>query len=443
MNTIDQLIVGGGLAGTTIAVQLHHQKKEFILIEASPRLGGKVETKWTGQGCFEFGPNSFTNKSEEIFQLLSLLGLGGDLLSPTREAKNRYILKEGKITRLPSSPQEIFTTCSLSPLGKMRLLAEFAHVPPKPAAEESVWDFFARHFGVEVADNFADPFVSGIFAGDPHKLSLADAFPTMARAEVLSGSLLRYLIGQKKTANTSPQVHQLKRGLESIFIRAREQLPTESIHLEKVVQEIVPEKKGVTVVTNKGKYQTKRLFLASPAYAVAVMVQKHLPELATTLRQIEYAPVVTAHLQVAKREKYPFAGFGLLIPSKEKRKILGVLWNSSTFPPLFHDPDHHYLTVYAGGTRHPETVQLAGERLRELIGSEVQKIFALKEEPKILHMRRHERAIPQYNLGYGKILTGLKAALVLTPQIQLAGNYIGGISMPDTVSTALRAVTAR
>ena len=183
---IPHLIVGGGLAGIAIANTLAKAGAPFLLLEAAPRLGGRVDSELTAQACFEFGPNSFSDKSPAIFALLGDLGLMETLLSPTPAAKNRYILKHGRLVRLPAAPPELLTTGALSFRGKLRFLREFFLPPGKPDGRESVDAFFTRHFGAEVARYFADPFVSGIFAGDPRRLSLADAFPKMAAAEAQS-----------------------------------------------------------------------------------------------------------------------------------------------------------------------------------------------------------------------------------------------------------------
>ncbi|MBI1909475.1 MAG: protoporphyrinogen oxidase [Deltaproteobacteria bacterium] len=439
---INNLIIGGGLSGITIATHLWKRSAEFLLLESAPRLGGKIETKMTPEASYEFGPNSFTNQTEEILELLELLGLGPEILEPSRSSKKRFILKRGKITQLPSKPPEILTTKALTFGGRLRFLREFFYTPPRPSGEESAWDFFERHFGREVADYFVDPFVSGIFAGDAKKISLAQAFPTMAEAEGKSESLLRYLISQRKTARTTPQSYQLKNGLESIFHRFLKQVGDEKIRLSEKVQEISPDGNKFRVVTDKAEYETSRLYLTTPAYVSAPLLKKNFAGLAAPLSAIDYAPVITIHLKVPQSENYPFDGFGILIPSSEERKILGVLWNSGSFPSLFPDKRHHYLTVYAGGARQRELVQEDENRVKAIILNEVQQIFDLRAEPILIHLRRHHQAIPQYNLGYGKILKALEENLKNCPNLKLAGNYIGGISMPKTVTSAKRTVVS-
>ena len=439
---VENLVIGGGLAGTTVAVRLFQQGLDCLLIESAPRLGGKVETQITPEACFEFGPNSFSNQSPAIFDLLERLGLSGEILEAGPAARNRFILKDGKIVRLPKSPAEILTTPALSLEGRLRFLAEAIHVPKKKNGEESVRDFFTRHFGREVADYFADPFVSGIYAGDASRLSLREAFPTMAEAEARASSLIRYLLSRRKTADAVPKSYELKRGLESIFHRAREILGEERIRLGEAVLEIIPEGNGVRVVTDRGDYAAKTLYLTAPAYAAASLLKKRFPDISEILSKIEYAPVATFHLRVPVGENFPFDGFGILLPSLETRRILGAVWNSALFPSLFADREHHYLTVYAGGARNGSLVGAEETELKEIVCSEVQDLFALSEPPSFLQMRRHPRAIPQYTLGYGDLSKSLHDSLARHPFLKLAGNYMGGISMPKTVAYAAGIVQA-
>lgn len=436
---IPNLIIGGGLAGTTIAVSLRARGEEFLLLESSHRLGGKVETLLTPEACFEFGPNSFTDQSNqggEIFQLLETLGLTPDLLEAGPVGHNRYILKRGKVVRLPSGIQEIFTTQALSLRGRLRFLRELFYVPKRRSEEESVRDFFVRHFGREVADTFADPFVSGIYAGDAAQLSLQSALPMMAEAEAQSSSLIRYLLTHRKGSKATPRSYQLRQGLESIFHRALENIGRERIHLGETVHEVAPEGKGVRVVTGRGDYDAERLYLTTPAYTAATLLENRFGDLSQLLRQVDYAPVVTVHAKIPAAGDFPYKGFGILLPSIERRRILGALWNSFLFPSLFPDKANHYLTVYVGGTRHRELVDATESDLRQIVCDELQDLLGLDSSPTILHVRRHTRAIPQYLLGYGKILRGIAGALPRTPFLQLAGNYLGGVSMPKTVQQA-------
>ncbi|MBI4412121.1 MAG: protoporphyrinogen oxidase [Deltaproteobacteria bacterium] len=433
---IPNLIIGGGIAGITVAVELLYRRNDFYLLESSPRLGGKVESLSTDKAHFEFGPNALAAVSPEMTQLLERLNLTDSLVEANPVARHRYILKRGRPVQLPSKPPQILTTKALSLRGRLRFVSEIVYAPRKKKGEESVWDFFARHFGEETARYIADPFVSGIFAGDARQISVTAAFPTMAQAEARSPSLIRYLLSQRKMMKTDPRLYQLKGGLESIFRSAREKVGGERIHLNEGVVTLAVDGKKMRVVTDRAEYEADRVYLTSPAYVASSILEKDFPQISAELKKVDYAPVITAHLRVHREEPFPFQGFGLLIPSEEQRQILGTLWNSSSFPFQFHDDRHHYLTVYAGGAKNRKLIDLDDAVIHDLIAGEVENIFGLRRGVEFLHLRRHAQAIPQYILGYGGILGRIQELLSTVPGLKLGGNYLGGISLSKTVTHA-------
>src|SRR5262249_30740314 len=73
-----------------------------------------------------------------------------------------------------------------------------------PGAEESIAVFTRRKFSPLLLERLVGPFVSGIYAGDPEKISLRAAFPRVYEAERSAGSVVR---GMFKTAkNSKPRV---------------------------------------------------------------------------------------------------------------------------------------------------------------------------------------------------------------------------------------------
>jgi protoporphyrinogen/coproporphyrinogen III oxidase len=349
-------------------------------------------------------------------------------------------LRDGRIRKLPGNPFEILTTKSVSFSGKLRFLREIFYVPKKKSRDESVYEFFERHFGSEVADYFADPFVTGIYAGDAKKLSIKDAFPSMHEAEKKSSSLIRHLIQKRKSSRASPKTFQLEGGLETLFKNCDRILGKGRVHLSEPVTNIKRSSSGYNVQTEKKTYYAENVYLSSPAYIAAEILRASFPDLSKALNKIEYAPVISAHVKISKIEKMQFNGYGILIPSSEKRNILGVLWNSSTFPTQFQDKEHHYMTVFVGGVLNRAMMDLSEAKLKESIADELINLFNLKSKPELLHIRRHERAIPQFNLGYGEILKSIHLELEKYSGLQLAGNYMGGLSIAKTVTQAMNLV---
>lgn len=435
---VPHLVIGGGIAGLTIALALRDQCADFLLLESSPRLGGKIETVKAGNNCLETGPTSLAAPTPATFALIERLLLDKSLVTPSPRSKNRFIIKKGRMRRLPSSPKDFFTTGALSFGGKLRFMSEIFAPKPSLFLEESVWEFFERHFGKETAKYIADPFVSGVYAGDATRLAIKTALPAIDQAEAASPSLIRYLFQKRGKKSAAPAFYEIRGGLESIFHHASQILDNNRIHLNESVQNIIPEGHGARVITDKEEYIASKVYVTAPAYAAGNILEKNYPDLTRLLNRVDYAPVVVAHLKISSKEKFPFNGFGVLIPSSEKRKILGALWNSSTFPELFSDS--HYLTVYAGGTRDRNFIRQEDDRIQKIVLDEAENLFGLKQGAEIVHLKRHPQAIPQCNLGYGSILDGIKEQTKKIPFLKLAGNYLGGVSITKTISHALATV---
>ncbi len=438
MEIYPYLIIGGGPAGVAAAWALAEGGQEFCLIEASDRLGGRVQSLRTPQATLELGPNTLSPRNVETVGFLRGLELWGDRLLPAAVAKRRFIVRHSQVVELPSSPLSLLSTRALSLRGKLRLAREFFFVAPSPGDAESVADFFRRHFGSEVANYVVDPFISGIFAGDPEALVAAEAFPRMVAAERASGSLIRHLVKTRRPDAAIPPMVGFRGGLSSIFDRAATVLGAGRLRLGETIRALKRGPQGTFAVeSDKGNYAASQLFIAAPADAAAKLLAPLSARLGAALEAIDYAPVVVLHLSIAKTEAYPFQGFGLLAPGCERRKILGVLWSSSIFPDLFPDSDHHTLTVYCGGARDREALYRSDDVLQGEVSAELSSLFGLRATPNCLRITRYERAIPQYTAAYRAAKTEIADELRQFPGLHLIGNYLGGISLSDTIASAI------
>src|SRR5262249_51569291 len=78
----------------------------------------------------------------------------------------------------------------------------------KADEEESVYSFFARRLGAQLASRLVAPFISGIYAGDSRSLSIQAAFPGLAALERDHGSIIKgafkELTKARKTGATTP-----------------------------------------------------------------------------------------------------------------------------------------------------------------------------------------------------------------------------------------------
>src|ERR1700730_1123056 len=183
------IIVGGGISGLACAFRLKQLGIPVTLLEASDRVGGMVGTVEKDGLLLESGPQSFQG-TDSILELIQQVGIEDELFAADPHAP-RYVLMRGKLHEIPMSPRALLTSSLLTPGSRWRIASEPFRKTRSPSEEESVADFVRRKFGHEILEYLVAPFVSGVYAGDPEKLSLRAAFPTLQEWEREYGSVLR------------------------------------------------------------------------------------------------------------------------------------------------------------------------------------------------------------------------------------------------------------
>lgn len=204
-------IIGGGISGISTAFLLENLKNELNLdmeitiIEKRLRWGGSIETSREDGFIVEAGPNGFLDSKPHTLELLSMAGLSNNLVKSNDLARKRYIMRNGILHRLPENPPMFFKTKLLSFSAKMRILSEY-FIQKSVLEDESVADFARRRLGKEALEYLISPMVSGIFAGDPEKMSLRSCFPVIRDLEINYGGLFKGMIKKKgkKVAHQAP-----------------------------------------------------------------------------------------------------------------------------------------------------------------------------------------------------------------------------------------------
>ncbi len=438
-------VIGGGISGLCVTYRLKKKGVDVRLIERNTVCGGNVQTERDGDFLIEWGPNS-TLVSNHLFELIAELGLLEAIAPASRSAKKRYILKDGKLRPLPLKILSIIGTDILSAKAKLKLLRE-PFVKSKSPENESVAEFFRRRLGAEVADYAVDPFVSGIFAGNPEKLRVESAFPSVFQMEADYGSILKAsALGKKeKPSRFVPKgisrTVSFENGMQTLTDKLAENLLDE-LKTGKEVLEIGKWK------TDNGKWKIKTddekinarsfdaVVIATPSFVAANLIENLDGELSEKLKEI-YHPPLAVIVSAYGREnvKKDLDGFGFLIPKVERRTILGSLWSSVIFENRA-PKDTHLLTTYIGGARNAELFDKTDAELFEIAREELGDILRVQGEPIFQRIRRWEKAIPQYNLGYEKIENGIKQFERNNQGIFFCSNFYRGISVGDCVKNS-------
>lgn len=437
-------VLGAGIAGLTAAFYLR-DATEVTVFEAQPHPGGVIQTHREASYLVERGPNSIRASTPDLVTLLDALDLHDAVIEASPEARHRFIVRAGRPVALPSAPPGLLTTEAFSLRGKLRLLAEpFVRTAP-PASDESVAAFVTRRLGREALAYGADPFVAGIFAGDPHRLSVHHAFPQLAELERQHGSLLRGQLRRSKQDAPPPRyrLFSFRDGLDTLPRRLAQSLgPRLRLHarvvrIERREDAWWVETDAPSGPERHGPFDAVVSTLPPPALAAV------LPDAPLELRPLQtvtYPPVAVVGLgYAAEHVAHPLDGFGLLVPSAERRfSILGAIFSSTLFSGRA-PADHVLLTVLLGGMRDPDVAAAAPATLIERAAHDVHRLLGTTGPPRFSTHYLWPQAIPQYTLGYDAVLDTLDRLEQSMPGLVLAGNYRGGIAVPDAVASGIRA----
>ena len=429
-------VVGGGVTGLAAAYRLHSRGHLVTVYEAAPRVGGVVRTERREGYLAEAGPNTLTEPNPLVAALLEELGLAHRRVEASAAARTRYVVRGGRPVALPSSPRDLLTTRAFSLRAKLTILAEPFLRRGEPAGEESVAGFVRRRLGGEVLDYAADPFVAGIYAGDPAALSMRHALPRVHALEREHGSLVR---GAFARGRRSLLPFSFPDGLGEIPLALAARLG-DRIRSDAPVQTIARAAPGWLVRGADDETRHDAIVLAVPAHAFAALRMEgpsgaRLAELAA----IPHAPVGVVTLGFRRGDvAHRLDGFGVLVPAVERRRVLGTLFSSTLFPGRA-PPGHVTLTTFVGGARRPELAALEAGAMVTLVQEELAELLGARGEPTFRHVVRWSRAIPQYVLGYERWLDLMAEIERANPGLFLAGSYRGGVALGDALGSGLEA----
>jgi protoporphyrinogen/coproporphyrinogen III oxidase len=433
------IVIGAGISGLACAYALKKRGVDVLVLDASDSPGGMIRSVEENGYLFEAGPQSFST-TPKLSSLINDLGLTSELVIAPAKAP-RYILVNGKLRAVPLSPGAFLGSSLLSWSTKFSLLSEPFRKSFPPEHDESIAAFVRRKFKPELLELLAGPFVSGIYAGDPEKISLRAAFPSIHEAEKSAGSIVR---GMKAAAARERSGPRMKASLAS-FAQGNQALINafagklgDSLRTGVRITEIAKTNEGgFTIAAGDVAFQAKHLVAATPTFHAAPLLRSLAPAAAIALSQIEYAPVAVVSLGYRRADvAHSLDGFGFLVPHGAKLKILGTIWNSSLFPGRAPE-GHIQLTTFLGGATDPDTAALPDSSLVDLVHRELKPILGLKSLPAASHVTSYAHAIPQYNLGHLDRLATITTDHGRVPGLHLTGNYVKGPAIGTCIEHAV------
>lgn len=418
------IVVGAGVAGLACGFRLMEAGADPSVLEREAEPGGWVRTQRVDGHLCERGPAALRGPGPEA-ALLDDLGLSQRRVEASPASRSRWILRAGRLLAAPLGPGALLRTPLLSGSEKLRLLAEPFVGRRKDAEDESVTDFFLRRFGSGGA-RLAEPIVSGVFAGDPDRLSLRSCFPQLDLWEREHGSVLR---GAFAAGGSGKGLYTFEGGLETLP-RALAAALGDRLVTASPVGSVEREDDGWRV---EG-LRCGSVVLATPPWISANLLRGVDAELAGLLAGIPDVPVAVISLSwPVEAFSAPPEGFGFLVPRDEGLRTLGCLFESSLFPVRAPE-DRVLVRVMAGGAHHPE---IAGEDPQDVareLEEEIRPLLGAREPARVLQAAVHPRCLPQYVLGHHRRLAAIEDRLSALPGLTLAGNGYRGVSVPDCLA---------
>jgi len=461
------VVIGAGISGLACAYRLKRLGIPCLVLEAQDRPGGMIATIRRGGFLFETGPQ-FPRFPRPVWDLVRELNLENEFLPGDSKAK-RYILRNSRLHRAPFSPQGLIGTGLLGFGSKFRILSEVFRSSYPPPQEESLAEFVKRKFGAEVLDYLVDPLISTVFFGDPCKMGMESAFPALVEWERNQGSLVRGAIhargAKRRTAKENPSPQSARTARNGGSLRVTDSLPTlgsfrsgmaalpeklaaelhQEIHyqaaitrleLKQIEDEVLKSSWQITLSSGE-KISAEHLILGVPAHAAAQLLDNALPQLAASLKAIEYAPACAVSSAYNRSQiSHTLDGFGYMIPRREGFEAICTFWNSSLFPG--RAPEGKVLmTSFTRGAGSSTTP--VNEDYASIVEAENAAALGIKGPPLDRVIWNESRALPQYNVGHALIVRQIQELLREIPGLSIVGNFLGGRSIGDCVDAAFAA----
>jgi oxygen-dependent protoporphyrinogen oxidase len=443
------VVVGGGISGLAIAFRL---KRDFglnaIVLESADRPGGKAQTQAVGDFTCEEATNSWLDKEPAARGLLRDLRISDRIQPADKSAARRFIYRNGTLREVHMHPLKFMTSSLLSVDARFRLAMEPFIKKGRADLDETLADFAARRLGPKARDILIGPMASGIYAGDPSRMSLKSCFAKVFELEQRHGSLIRGMAALKKEkkltgedpstvqAGPSGVITSLKGGVSDL-VRALVNDLQEGLRTGQRVEEIRASETGGFSISVDGceKLFADAVISAAPAWASSSYLRPLDEDAARAFGEIVYPGLDVVCLGFHKTQvACDLDGFGFLVPRNQGMTILGSLWTSSIFPGRA-PKDHILIRTMIGGMLEPQVAGWAEEQVMDEVRRDLEGVMGIPrtEEPVVARIFRHEKAIPQYHVGHEKLTCRIRQAESRHRGFFAAGNSIGGIGVIDCI----------
>lgn len=437
------VVIGAGITGMTCAFELCRKGKDVAILECQDRVGGQIRTVREDDFVFESGPNTGVVKHPEVVELFEHLGDACQLETALESSKRRLVWKGDRFHDLPSGLKSAVGTPLFTWHDKLHILGEPWRAKGTDP-NESVGELAARRLGRSFVTYAVDPFLSGVYAGDPYRLPARVALPKLYQLEQNYGSFIKGSIAKAKQPKSerdrkaTKKVFSARGGFSRLIEALEKAIGQDRIVTSALGIRIVPEGEGWLITYNKEGIEQQlhadKVVTTCGAYALPEMLPFVEPEVMRDLSNLYYAPVVQIGVGLKDCGDNQWKAFGGLVPSVEKKRVLGILFPSACFEGRC--PERGAAMAYfMGGVRHKELLHASDEELKDIVTTALHEMLKYPDslEADAIRIFRHEHAIPQYEASSDARFAAIDRLQKQYPTLRIAGNLRDGIGMGDRI----------
>ena len=442
MQKRDIVVIGAGLTGLSTAFNLKKMGRDVLVLEKQNRIGGQIATHNEEGFTFESGPNTGVVSFPEVTELFRDLEGRCQMEAARESSKRRLIWKGSEFHALPASLPAAISTPLFTLKDKFRILGEpWRKKGTDP--DEPVGALAQRRLGRSFYEYAVDPFVSGVYAGDPMKLTTRYALPKLYNLEANYGSFVRGAIAKAKEPKSerdrlaTKKVFSAFGGLQNLV-----EALAEGIDIVTGAQAItvMPDGEHKWLIRyNNGteEIHCNHVITTVGAYALSSLLPFVAQEQMAPISKLYYAPIIQVCVGIKNTGGIDYAAFGGLVPSKEQKKVLGILFPSACFVQRAPEGGALY-SYFMGGARHTDYLQKSDTEIRSMVREAFHSMlkYPMNVEPDMIRIFRHEHAIPQYGVDSGERFKAVEAIQQQYPGLIIAGNLRDGIGMGNRIQQA-------
>lgn len=442
------VILGAGISGLSLAWFLEQRfgdQLKITILEKNKHAGGWIQTVEKDDFLFEHGPHSCRVKGSEATQrLIESLELENQIIVSNEKSKNCYLLLKNRLTLLPNSFWSAI--CSTFIKDFVKAVWKDFRSPASHFEDESIYSFGCRRFGQRFTERLIDPLVTGIYAGDMHKLSVRSCFPKWYNWEKKYGSVFRGMLmckQEKPSGAIAKQLHghssfSFKGGMRTLIKALEQSLQSELIYGSKATAMYLEPKTIVLHTSDAKELIADHVFSTVPAQGLADLTATHNTVLGALLTSIDSASVVAVNLGY-KQPVLKKQGFGYLVPQMTGSQVLGAIWDSSVFPEQNRKPHQTRITLLIGGAHHPHASGMHDDEILKLCQESMSAEMGVDKKPDFAHIQRLRHAIPQYHLGHLNKVKHIEDIISSEiPRLTFLGSSFYGVSINDCIAHAER-----